>query len=413
LKARVGARTLIAVMSLASVFVTLAVQAVSPALPEIKRVLDLSNSQVGWLVTTYVLPGVVLTVPMGVLGDRLGRRHLFVVALITYGAAGVVQGLVASYPLMLAMRTVQGASFAAAMPLTITLIGEAFTGAERIRALAGRNAVLTFSEVVLPLGGALLGALSWRAPLFIQAVAIPLGIYSYFVIEEHQAPEREQKRYARDLLHVLREQQGIFAVLLIAFSRYFFKLVLLAYLPVLLVTEGDASLTEVGIVVSFGSLVAVITTTRVPALIQRIPPSAGAIGSIVALCVSLAGFSATLDWRWALVAATVYGLGDGVVAVLQDTYAIHVSRSHVRAGMVSVSQTARNLGKFVGPLVMTAIVAISSVEVGFLTIAAIGLLMAPAMLQLRSMDDELASPEPDLAGESAGRLGDEEEVPYE
>jgi ACDE family multidrug resistance protein len=406
-------RTYVAIISLASVGVTLGVQAVSPALPEIKRVFELSNSQVGWIVTTYVLPGVVLTVPMGVLGDAIGRRRLFSIALVAYGLAAIVQGAVGNYPLLLAMRTVQGACFAAAMPLTITLLGDAFSGARRIRALAGRNAVLTCSEVVLPLGGALLGAFSWRAPLFVQAITIPLALYSFRILEEHQVRSRAKRTYARDLLHVLRRQQGMFAVLLTAFSRYFYKLLLLAYLPVLLVSERNASLTQVGIVVSFGSLVAVITTTRVPAMIQRIPPSAGATGSIVILSLSTAAFSITSDWRWALLVAAAYGVGDGIIAVLQDTYAIHTSRSHVRAGMVSISQTARNLGKLVSPLAMTAIVAVSSVRVGFLVMAALGLLMAPVLLQLRSMDSELQATEYDRAAEPAQSLDEAGGVPYE
>lgn len=412
MRRRVGIRTYIAVISLASVGVTLGVQAISPALPEIKHVFELSDSQVGWVVTTYVLPGVVLTVPMGVLGDAVGRRLLFVVALIVYGLAAILQGLVASYPFLLAMRAVQGTCFAAAMPLTITLLGDAFSGGQRVRALAGRNAVLTSSEVILPTGGALLGALSWRAPLFVQAVTIPLAVYAFLILEERQDGVRQRRTYARDLLSVLRSQHGMFAVLLTAFSRYFFKLVVLAFLPVMLVSETGATLAQVGIVISFASLIAVITTAVMPALIRRIPPSASATSSIVFLALSTAAFAIVPDWRWALVAAVAYGVGDGQIAVLQDTYAIHTARAHIRAGMVSISQTARNLGKFVGPLAMTAVVAASSVRVGFLFIAASGLLMAPVMLQLRTMDRELQAGD---GGETepTRAMRESEEVPYE
>ena len=412
MRRRVGIRTYIAVISLASVGVTLGVQAVSPALPEIKRVFELSDSQIGWFVTTYVLPGVVLTVPMGVLGDAIGRRLLFVIALVVYGLAAIAQGLVVNFPFMLAMRAVQGTSFAAAMPLTITLLGDAFSGGQRIRALAGRNAVLTSSEVILPTGGALLGALSWRTPLFVQAVTIPLALYAFFILEEHQVPTRRKRTYARDLLGVLRGQQGMFAVMLTAFSRYFFKLVLLAFLPVMLVSETDATLAQVGIVISFASLIAVVTTASMPVLIRRIPPSLSAVSSMVFLALSTAGFALAPDWRWALVVAVAYGIGDGQIAVLQDTYAIHTARAHVRAGMVSISQTARNFGKFVGPLAMTAAVAVSSVRIGFLVIAALGLLMAPVMLQLRPMDRELQAGD-GAETEPSRAMRESEDVPYE
>jgi sugar phosphate permease len=58
---------------------------------------------------------------------------------------------------------------------------------------------------------------------------------------------------------------------------------------------------------------------------------------------------------------------------------------------VSVSQMARNVGKLVAPLAMTAIIAVSSVEAAFIFMGAIGLLVAPLILPLRTMDDELQS----------------------
>lgn len=410
---RGGIRTYVGVISLATVGVTLGIQAVSPALPELQRVLGLDNSEVGWIVTAYVLPGVVLTVPMGMLGDALGRRLLFCLALITYGVAAIVQGAIESYPVLLAMRVVQGTSFAAAMPLTITLIGDAFEGSQRIGALAARNAVLTGSEVVLPLGGALLAAFSWRAPLLVQAATIPLALAALAILGESGATSGSRRKYARDLLRLLRGQHGMIAVLVTAFSRYLFKFVMLAYLPLLLVNERDASLTQVGIVVSFTSLVAVVTTVRVPALIRRIPPSGAAIGSVVALAISTGAFSAVPDWRWALLVAAIYGIGDGAIAVLQDTYAIHTSRAHLRAGMVSISQTVRNLGKFVAPLAMTALVALSSLEIAFIVMAAVGLAIAPVMLPLRGMDRELQATDIDASAESGRVVAAGESRAYE
>jgi MFS family permease len=386
-----GPRTFVAIVSLGSVGVTLAVQAVSPALPELQRVLGLSNADVGWFTTAYVLPGVILTVPMGILGDVIGKRLLFCSALIIYGAVGVIQSTATSYPLLLSLRAVQGACFAAGMSLTITIIGEAFTGPDRIRALAGRNAILTGSEVVLPLAGALLAAASWRAPLAVQAVTIPLAIYSYFILDERRAPSIRGQKYARDLIVVLRSQPGMFAVLFSSFSRFVFKFVMYAYLPILLVNEENASLTQVGAVISLTSLVAALTATRVPAVIRKAPPSLVVGASVVGLGVCTAAFSFLPDWKWAIGVGAIYGIGDGALSVLLDTYAIHTARSHVRAGMVSVSQAARNLGKLTSPLAMTVLIAVSSVDVAFKIIGLVGVLLAPLTLPLRAMDTELQS----------------------
>jgi MFS family permease len=387
-------RTYVLVLSLASVGVTLAVQAASPALPAIQSALGIDDADIGWFTTAYVLPGVLLTVPMGILADKIGRRLLFCVALCVYGAAALVQAAASSYSLLLMMRVLQGASFAAAMPLTITFIGERFRGKERLNAVAGRNAILTASEVVLPLAGAFLAAVTWRATLAVQAVTIPLAISSFLILEEHQsAPER--RSYIRDLSSVLRSQHGMFAVLMTGFIRFIFKFVIYAYLPILLVNKRGASITQAGIVVSISALVAAITATRVPSTIRSIRPSTALISAVILLAGGTAALGVAPDWVWALPAAAVYGVGDGVLSVLQDTYVIHVAQAHVAAGIVSVSQTARNFGKFVAPLAMTVLVAITSLEVAFFTMAFVGTALVPLFLPLRTLDFDFHSPDAD------------------
>lgn len=395
--------TFVAAISLAAVAVTLGVQAVSPALPALQRELGLNSAEIGWFTTAYVLPGVLLTVPLGILGDSLDRRTLFCVALAVYGFAALAQITSTNYVFLLAMRALQGTCFAAAMPLTITVVGQAFKRSERIRALATRNAVLTGSEVVLPIGGALLVGISWRVPFVVQTATIPLAIWCYAILDDNQSGSG-RKRYARALFSVLRSQPGMFAVLLTAFSRYSFKLAMLAYLPVLLVNEEGASITQAGIVVSGSALVAAFTAMKVPAAVRRFRPSSAVIAAVATAAVATAAFSIVPGWRWALGVGVFLGVGDGVLSVLQDTYAIHTAQAHVAAGMVSVSQTARNLGKLLAPLLMTAIVSVSSVDLAFVVVGALGVMLLPLFVPLRNMDAELQAPDVEVEAAQATEM---------
>lgn len=390
----------VSVVSLGGVGMTLGIQAVAPGLPELQRVLGLTDSQIGLVTTAYVLPGVFLTLPMGMLGDVVGRRLLFASTLVLSGIAALISGLTGSFPLLLAMRIIQGIAFAAVMPLTITLLGEAFVGARRVRAFVGRNSILTGSDVILPLGGALLAELSWRAPLLAQAVTIPLGIWALLIMTESRVLSFRRHSYARDLARVVRAESGIWLILLAQFSRFAFKFVLLAYLPILLVNERGASIAQVGLVISLSAVVTVVTTTQVPGIIRRLRPSLALGGSVLVIAVSLALFALVPGWRWALAAAVVYGIGDGVIAVLNDMYAMHTARSDMRAGMVSVSQTARNVGKLSSPVAMAALVAVSSLPSAFLIMAVLGLVIAPTMAGLRRMDAHMRG-----SPSSAGNLG--------
>jgi MFS transporter, ACDE family, multidrug resistance protein len=385
-----GARRYVYFIALVSVGATLGVQTVAPGLPALQDTLHLSDSQIGWFTTAYVLPGVVLTLPLGFLSDAVGRRSIFCITLLVYGAAGVMQGVFTDYPVLLALRGVQGASFGALMPLTITLIGDAFSGPERAGAVASRQAVLTASEVVLPVVGASLAALSWRAPFLVQAVNVPLAALGLWLIgNEKRATER--KRYARDLVRVFKDQRGMMAVLLTGFARFVFKLGILAYVPVILVNQRSATLVQVGIVISGAHLVAAGVAALVPRLTERITPSTMVMAAVPSIGLAMVGFAVAPGWEAALGAGVLYGAGDGVLSVLQDTYAIQTARQHVRAGMISVSQTARNLGKLIGPLAMTAVVAVSSVATAFVVMAFAAVLFLPFFLPLRGLDEEMLS----------------------
>lgn len=388
---RVGPRTFIAVISLGGVGMTLGIQAVAPALPELQRQLGLSDSQIGLVTTAYVLPGVLLAVPLGILGDVIGRRVLFSVALTASGVAAIIEGITTSFPLLLTMRAVQGSCFAAVLPLTITLLGAEFSGTQRIRAFVGRNSILTAGDVVLPIAGALLVGISWRAPLFMQAVTIPLAILSFMIMDESRTYARGERNYAQDLFRALRTEPFLSTTLLAQFGRFFFKFVMLAYLPILLVKERNASVTQVGLVISLAAVATFLTTTRVTAILRRVRPSAAVLGSFLGIATSIAVFALAPDWRWAFVGAAIYGVGDGVLAVLSDIYASQTVRSHLRAGMVSVSQTARNLGKLSSPVAVAACVAVSSLQVAFLVMALVGVALAPMMVPLRRLDHEVQS----------------------
>lgn len=136
-------------------------------------------------------------------------------------------------------------------------------------------------------------------------------------------------------------------------------------------------------------------------MVRRTRPSTLVIGSIVALALPTAMFTIVGAWQWALAVGALYGVGDGILSVLVDSYAIHTSHSHVRAGMVSVSQMARNLGKLTSPILMTAIVAVSSLEIAFVAMGLIGLGIVPLMLPLRRMDADLGGADSEPAPHTA------------
>src|SRR3954453_17373856 len=114
------------ITSLALFMVTLDNLVVTTALPVIRRDLGASLEQLEWTVNAYTLTFAVLLLPGAALGDRLGRRRMFVLGLGIFTLASAAAALAPGTDALIAARAVQGAGAAIVTPLTLTLLSEAF-----------------------------------------------------------------------------------------------------------------------------------------------------------------------------------------------------------------------------------------------------------------------------------------------
>jgi EmrB/QacA subfamily drug resistance transporter len=143
-------------------------------LPAIQRSLHGSLSSLEWIVDAYILSFGVLILSGAALGERFGRRRMFVVALVLFSAASAAGALAPSLGALIAARAVQGAGAAMLMPLTLTLLTAAYPAEGRGHALGIWSAIASIAVAAGPLAGGLLAtALSWH---WIFWFNVPIGI---------------------------------------------------------------------------------------------------------------------------------------------------------------------------------------------------------------------------------------------
>lgn len=382
-----GAR--LAILSGASIGLVMAVQGVLPALPAVQEAFGISTEQAGLFTLAYVLPGVVLTIPLSVIGSAVSPRTVLAVSLLVYGASGAAQAAAGSYEALLGLRLVQGVCFAAAMPLTLAMIGDVYGPSRQIRALSVRQTTITIGELALPLFGALLAVVSWQAPFLAQILVIPLGLAAFRVLDGRLGSRPRELGGARALASVVFRQDGAAWVMLMSFARFVFKFTFIGYVPILLVQRAGASVGEAGIVLTVAAAGTALTANRMPRLLRRAGPSVLAAGAAGSIWVALLALAFVGDWRLALLAAAVFGFGDGVLTVLQDAYVTRLWPTEVRPAAASMSQTARNMGKLASPLLMTGFLAVASLPVAFALMAAVAAAMVPGFAGLQRLDDRV------------------------
>jgi EmrB/QacA subfamily drug resistance transporter len=153
---------------------------VNVALPTIRRSLGASSTQLEWVVSGYMLAFAAALIVAGSLGDRFGRRRVFLLGVGVFGAASLCAGLSQTGTELIAARVVQGAAAACMAPQVLATFRVIFASTkERGQAFAVYGAMLGFASAVgLLLGGVLTDAnlfgWSWRAVFFVN-VPIALG----------------------------------------------------------------------------------------------------------------------------------------------------------------------------------------------------------------------------------------------
>jgi EmrB/QacA subfamily drug resistance transporter len=146
---------------------------VNVALPTIRRDLHASATQLEWVVSGYMLAFAAALIIAGNLGDRFGRKRVFLAGVAVFGLASLAAGLSQSGAELITARVVQGAAAAAMAPQVLATFRAIFAGPERGKAFSIYGAMLGFASAVgLLLGGVLTEAnlfgWSWRAVFFVN-----------------------------------------------------------------------------------------------------------------------------------------------------------------------------------------------------------------------------------------------------
>src|SRR5579863_5265426 len=146
---------------------------VNVTLPTIRRDLHASATQLEWVVSAYMLAFAAALIIAGNLGDRFGRKRVFLAGVTVFALASLAAGLSWSGAELIAARVVQGTAAAAMAPQVLATFRAIFTGAERGKAFGVYGAMLGFASAVgLVLGGVLTDAnlfgWSWRSVFFVN-----------------------------------------------------------------------------------------------------------------------------------------------------------------------------------------------------------------------------------------------------
>ncbi|MEU8921632.1 MFS transporter [Kitasatospora sp. NPDC048545] len=199
------------IVSAASFMAALDNLVVTTALPSIREELGGGLSDLEWTVSAYTLSFAVLLMFGAALGDRFGRRRIFLIGLAIFTAGSAGAALSPEIGELIAARAVQGVGAAVMMPLTLTLLTAAVPEAKRGMAFGIWSGVSGLAVAAGPLiGGSLTEHFSWQ---WIFWVNVPVGLVllplAFLRLGESRGADR-----ALDLPGTLLVSLGMFGVVL-------------------------------------------------------------------------------------------------------------------------------------------------------------------------------------------------------
>ncbi|MBO7747131.1 MFS transporter [Paenibacillus sp. MWE-103] len=179
------------------------------ALPSIQESFHADMSDLEWFMNAYTLAFAVLLIPFSVLGERFGRKRMFLTGIVLFTLGSAMSGISESSIQLILARALQGVGGAAIVPLSLTLVNGAFPPDKRAAALGIWSGISGLGLSVGPLvGGLIVNGAPWQLIFWVN---VPVGIVA-FLLGMRWLPETRGERKPIDPLGIALLGAGLFGI---------------------------------------------------------------------------------------------------------------------------------------------------------------------------------------------------------
>lgn len=352
------------------------VSVISPAFPTIMEALDIAPGQIGLLITFFTLPSAIMIPVVGVIADRYGRKRILIPSLFLFAIAGTACAFTDNFGLILGLRVLQGIGAASLGSINMTIIGDIFSGEERVKAMGLNASVLSIGVAAYPFLGGALAMVGWHYPFLLSVIALPVGILALLFLNNPEPKNSESIRdYLKGTWSYLKNLKvaGLFAAGMISFIIMYGAY--LTYFTIMMKEKFDASSLVIGIIMSVASLGNAAVASQLEKIHRRfsLPTIIMFSFSVYAIAMFITPFMPNM-WLL-LIPAIISGIANGATLPSIQNAVSGLAPMEYRGAFMSLNNMMLRIGQTIGPPLIGVAYVLGGTNATFFTAAGISLMV--------------------------------------
>ncbi len=360
-----------------TLFAVMGVASITPAFPSIIKHYGLTAKQVGYLITVFTLPGIIITPVMGMLADRYGRKTILVPSMLLFGGAGFLCAFQNEYQGLLLMRFFQGIGAASLGALNVTLIGDLFEGERRSQAMGYNASVLSIGTASFPAIGGLLAAFNWHYAFLLPVLIIPFAFVVVFKLKTTEIKSTVSvKAYLLNVWKTINQKKawGLFIANILVFIILYGAL--LSFFPLLMEERFQANSLVIGLCMSLMSLITAACSSQLGRVLKKFKANDLLYFSSIIYAFSLVILAFASNWVLLVFSILLFGVAHGFFLPNIQTIMVGLTSLSERAAFMSINGMVLRIGQTLGPIVAAIFYFNNQLYLVFMLTALIAILMA-------------------------------------
>jgi Arabinose efflux permease len=349
----------------------------APVLPEMVGPLHTTAQNVALLMSVFTISTAFFTLVVGHFTDRVNRKRILIPCLVIYGITGLVSFFVADFSALLVLRFVQGIGVAGMTTLAMLVIGDVYTGLDRVAAMSKISITFALGSVFAPVIGGGLAVFGWNYAFLFFALSLPFAVLVVLFLPEtrDQAAAVVHHEGMSGALKCMKDLP-ILATVFMGFSIFFLLFAMMIYVPFMLKGTFGYAAGASGLMLAVPGIACILLAPQVRPLSGKY-----SLAPVIALGFAIVGLSLFfLAWAQSVVVVILllllFGAGLIFAQTAIDVQLIQLSPPATRGGVIAIHSCMKYIGQSAAPIVLGVILAFFGLGAVFVAAGIFGVLLA-------------------------------------